>query len=335
MKRSLRAGIIGLGVGEQHIEGYQRHKDCRVVALCDLDDSKRAAAREKYPDMRIVAEAEEILRDPEIDVVSIASYDNHHAEQAELGIEHGKHLFVEKPICLHPEEARRIRSALRRHPGIRISSNLILRRSPRFRWLREEIARGRFGKLYYLEADYDYGRVHKIIDGWRGKLEYYSPFLGGGVHMVDLLQWLSGDEVVEVTAYGNHIATEGTGFRFDDMVAALFRFRSGMIAKVTANFGCVHPHHHRVAVFGTEATFFNGVEQGELHTSREKGAKPELVTLDYPGYHKGDLIHGFVASILDGVPQEIGTDDVFRSLSVCFAVEASKKDGKPVKVDYI
>ena len=72
----LRAGIIGLGVGEQHIAGYRRHPECRVAALCDCSASKRAEMAGKYPDVPIRARAEEVLDDPDIDVVSIASHDD-------------------------------------------------------------------------------------------------------------------------------------------------------------------------------------------------------------------------------------------------------------------
>ena len=62
MKR-LRAGVIGLGVGEKHIEGYQSHPDCEVVALCDFSDEKLSMARTKYPGVRLTSQADELLRD--------------------------------------------------------------------------------------------------------------------------------------------------------------------------------------------------------------------------------------------------------------------------------
>lgn len=95
----LKAGIIGLGVGEKHIEGYLRHPDCKVVALCDFSDEKLAMARKKYPDMKITNVADEILNDAEIDVVSIASYDNYHYEQIVRAIANNKH-FLWKNLCV-------------------------------------------------------------------------------------------------------------------------------------------------------------------------------------------------------------------------------------------
>ncbi len=57
----LRAGIIGLGVGEQHIAGYQKHPGCEVVALCDSDERRLAYARRKYPAMQHYSYADDLL----------------------------------------------------------------------------------------------------------------------------------------------------------------------------------------------------------------------------------------------------------------------------------
>ena len=163
MKR-LRAGIIGLGVGEQHIEGYRSHPDCDVVALCDFSDEKLSLAGTKYPGMKLAHQADELLLDPDIDIVSIASYDNYHYEQIVQAINNDKHIFVEKPLCLYESEAAHIHRLLREKPSLKMSSNLILRISPRFLQLKQMIRDGDMGQLFYVEGDYNYGRIHKILD---------------------------------------------------------------------------------------------------------------------------------------------------------------------------
>lgn len=333
MKR-LRAGIIGLGVGEQHIEGYQRHPDCEVVALCDFAGEKLDMARRKYPAMRLTTEASELLQDPEINVISIASFDNFHYEQIIQALENDKHIFVEKPICLYAHELTHIRAMMIDKPQLRLSSNLILRMSPRFRLLKQMIEEGRLGQLFYLEGDYNYGRLHKIIEGWRGQLDFYSAIYGGGIHIIDLLLWLTGDTIVEVTGYGNKIASQGTSFRYNDMVVSILKFQSGLIGKMATNFGCVYPHFHNLSVYGTKATFTNGLEHGTLFETRDS-TQAQKITAAYPGVHKGDLIYSFVNSILDGSTPEVSAEDVFRSMSVCLAIEQATHQTGPVTVNYI
>jgi predicted dehydrogenase len=188
----LKVGIIGLGVGERHIAGYQQDGRCNVVALCDFNKTKLLEVGDRYPEIALYEDAESVLSDPEIDVVSIASFDTYHYEQIMLAIQNDKHIFVEKPICLFQHELNEIRKALHNKPNIRLSSNLILRRETRFGELYKRIVAGDLGELYYLEGDYDYGRLLKLTNSWRGEIPFYSVTHGGGIHLIDLILWLSG-----------------------------------------------------------------------------------------------------------------------------------------------
>jgi predicted dehydrogenase len=336
--RRLRAAVIGLGVGEQHIAGYRAHPACEVVAVCDLDPAKLAMAARRHPELRRTARPEDVLEDPDVDVVSVASWDDAHFPQIRVALAHGKHVFAEKPLVLHEAEAAEIAAMLRADPRLRLSTNVPLRLSPRFVRLREAIAAGRLGELFHLEGDYDYGRRHKLVDGWRGRIPYYSVVLGGAIHMVDLLTWLSGLRVAEVlAAEGTRIATRGTAFRHADFVTALLRTESGATMKVNANLGCVSPHFHAVRVYGTEGTFANGLPHGVLHTpaAPPAEARTKLVDDPYPGVQKGDLIASFVESILTGAPALVGEDDVFATLSVCLAIERARRTGRRTAVEYV
>jgi predicted dehydrogenase len=318
----LRAAIIGLGVGERHVAGYEADPRCRVVALCDTDPSKLAEVGARHPGRQLISDPAAVLSDPSIDAVSIASYDDAHHAQILAALGAGKHVFVEKPICLHEHELADIRQALEQRPQLRLSSNLILRRSPRFLRLRERVRAGELGTPYYAEADYNYGRLQKITSGWRGVIPYYSIMHGGGIHLIDLLVWVLGEKPIAVCAFGNSIATGGR-LRFMDCVSALLKFPSGATAKVTANAGCVFPHHHNVTVYGTAATFVHDRQGARLHVSRDPDAAAVPVDEPYHGPAKGDMIPAFVAAILDGTEPEVGADEVFDAMTVSLAIERS------------
>jgi len=331
----LNAAVIGLGVGEQHIAGYERHSDCRVTALCDIDPAKGREVQGRHPGKSLTTDPDEILRDPTIDVVSIASYDQCHAEQILTALEYGKHVFVEKPLCLTRDEAVDIRTALSGKPELRLSSNLILRCCPRFCQLRDRVSSGAMGDIFAMEGDYLYGRIHKIVSGWRSETDGYSVILGGGVHMVDLLIWLKGKKVVEVSGAGNRVAAAGTSFRYNDFATAILRFEDDTIARVSSNYGCVYPHYHAVKIFGTEATFINQKDSGLYCWSRDPDDGMEVSGEAYPGTHKGDHLHGFIDGILrQGVPG-VDTEDVFSTMSVCLAIDEAIRTKTLVEVDYI
>jgi len=335
MKQQLNAGIIGLGVGEKHIAGYNKHPNCTVTALCDFSTSKLLEIKNKYKNIKTATDSNLILEDPEIDVVSIASYDNYHYEQILKAIENKKHIFVEKPLCLFKKDAEHIYSLLMKHPDLKLSTNVILRKSPRFIMLRKLISNGEMGNLFYVEGDYNYGRLYKITNGWRGEIDFYSIIYGGGIHIVDLLMWLTNDRIIEVAALGTDIVTKNTGFKYNDMVVCIFRFKSGMIGKMAVNFGCVYPHFHLFSIFGTEATFQNTLQKGLFFKTRDQHAEPKIVTENYLGMDKGDLIYNFVDSILYGSKEEVTVQEVFDTMSVCFALEKATYIKEFVPVDYI
>lgn len=329
----LRVGVIGLGVGKQHVEAWDRHPDCEVVALCDFDPQRLDEVARRHPAGQRFERADDLLA-ADLDVVSIASYDSHHFEQVRTALERGLHVFVEKPLCTSEEEAAELRALRSQDQALRLSSNLPLRRSPRFVDLRERIRRGELGRLYYAELDYEYGRLWKLTEGWRGREPFYSVMLGGGVHLVDLLLWLTGSNVASVSATAsNRIVSEGTPFRFDDLVVTLLQLEDGMVAKIAANFGGVHPHFHGLKLFGTAGTFENGRGDATLWTGDRRDPRATLLDTAYPGVHKGDLIHSFAEAILRGTPPDVTEEDVFRTMEVVFGIERAHRTGAPISLE--
>ncbi len=334
LRQSLKAAVIGLGVGERHIACYESDPRCAVVAICDTDETRLLEVARKYPACRTASSAAEIFGDPDIDVVSIASYDTVHCEQVLAAIAAGKHVFVEKPLCLHDDEFERIDAALRRRPDAQLSSNLLLRRAPQFLQVKERVEAGALGRHFHLEGDYNYGRIRKITEGWRADVPFYSVTHGGAIHLIDLILWLSGGRVVEVVAAGNQIATAGTRFRHADMVTALLRFEDGMTAKVSANFGSVSPHHHALAVHGTLGSFVHTYQGGVFYHSCDPERIHEGTHLDYPQDAKGDLLRAFVHRLLDGTPAGVSTNEVMDAMAVSLAVERSLRTRKWESVRY-
>ena len=331
---TLRAAVIGLGVGERHIAGYEA-AGAIVTVLCDLDADKRRDLAERHPDKHIAGDPISVLTDPEIDVVSIASYDDAHATQVIAAIENGKHVFAEKPLCLTRAEAVAIRSALRANPKVHLSCNLILRRSPRLQRVRQMINDGEFGSLFHIGGEYNYGRLAKLTHGWRGENPRYSVVLGGGIHLIDQMVWMTGQRVTEVAAFSNGIASANSGFCGDDMAAAILRFESGMTGTLTANYGCVLPHGHELSVFGTKATFINGSPDAKLFRSRDPEQAPLIITDAHPGAEKGDLVERFIEQISSARPPEIDVDEVFDALSVCLAIDRSRQERRVIEVEHI
>jgi predicted dehydrogenase len=334
----LGIGVIGLGVGEQHARAFSAHPQCQVTALCDRDSAKLSAVARAMPGTRCYNVAEQLIDDPSVQVVSIASNDDDHAPQILRALRAGKHVFAEKPLCLSGGDLAEIVRTWRAAGGARLSTNTLLRRSPRFRWLKRAIDSGNLGTLFYIEGDYVYGRLHKLTDGWRGRVPNYSVTLGGGIHVVDLLLWLSGERPVEVTAYGSNLGSAGTGFEGTDLVLALLRFESGLVAKIGANFASVYPHFHRLMVYGTKATFENLPptisSAARLWKERDGGGPPQVIDEPYPAVEKGDLIPSFVEAVLGRGAPEVQEEEAFACIATCLAIDRSASERRAVRVEY-
>jgi predicted dehydrogenase len=332
----LGVAVVGLGVGEQHLLTYRRHPRCTIVALCDQSKEKIALAQEKYADIPFAREAESVLVDPNVDVVSIASYDDDHFAQILIALQHGKHVFVEKPLCQTLDQLRTIKNEWVRHGGkLKLASNLILRAAPAYRWLKEKVSTGELGEVYAFDGDYLYGRLHKITEGWRGRIENYSVMEGGGIHLIDLMLWITNQRPSIVSTMGNRIASRETQFRYNDFVTAMMQFPSKMIARVTANFGCVHRHHHVVRIFGTRATFIYDDAGPRLHTTRDASVTASSIILPTLSPTKGDLIPNFIDAILADSDLNNDTQAIFDGLSISIACDKAMSSGKMETIEYI
>lgn len=330
--------VIGLGVGEQHARAYLAERDCRLRWVYDLDAERTAAVIERIGAGMPAKTFVDVIADPDVDLVSIASFDDDHFDQACAALSAGKHVFVEKPLCRTDAELRALKTTWQAAHTRHLRSNLVLRAAPLYRWLKAAIADGRLGEVFAFDGEYLYGRVEKITMGWRAHVPDYSTVLGGGVHLIDLMLWLTGQRPVRVHATGNRICTEGSAFVYDDFVAATFQFpggRHGLIGRITANFGCVHPHQHVVRVFGTKATFLYDDRGPRLYATREPGAEPMRLSEAPLPATKGDLIPDLIAGIRAEADPMAAAQHEFDTISVSLAADRAARQHSVEDIPYV
>jgi predicted dehydrogenase len=332
----LGAAVVGLGVGEQHARAYAAHPAIGALWLHDRDTEQAQAVAQRLPGARVASSFEAMIAEPAVQMVSIASFDDDHFGQVVAALSAGKHVFVEKPLCRTLEELRRIHALWAGAGGrLRLGSNLILRAAPLYGWLKRQIAAGALGDLYAIDGDYLYGRIHKVTEGWRREVADYSVMQGGGIHLLDLMLWLTGRRPLSVTAAGNRISTAGTAFRYNDYCAATLQFDGGMIGRLSANYGCVHRHQHVLRVFGTRATFIYDDAGARLHESRDPAVPARRLQESPLPASKGDLIPGFIAAIVGNGDYAAETQSVFDGICVAIACDRAVASGQLEQVEYV
>lgn len=332
----IRIGVIGYGVGAHHARAAACHPGCELVQVCDLDPAKREQALKDFPNISVTSSADELLERTDIDVVSVASYDNFHVGQVTKALFSGKHVFVEKPMCLNREECAEIADVLSRCDGLKLSSNLGLRTSSRFLGVKNAITAGAMGELYHIEAEYLWGRPFKLTDGWRAEMPFYSIIHGAAVHMVDLVNWITGERPAAVKGVGSQIVTRGTRLKYNDFASFYLEYNNGMSVMVAAHGGCVHPHFHRLAVYGTKQTFLNDLSASVWIDSSDPTVAPRSDTGSYPARNqRGLILTSFLDSISDsGAVPLVSERDIFDCMSICFAAEEAVEQGTKVEIEY-
>lgn len=232
----IKWGFIGCGeaVERRALPAFAQLEDSRIVAVMSLHQARARAFAEKHGIERWYADAQNLVTDPDIDAVYIATPPSTHATYAIMALQAGKAVYVEKPLAIHYDDCLRINR-------VAASCNLpcfvsyYRRYLPYFQRVKEIIESGAIGNVLTAQLRFavpprelDYGRTNLP---WR-----LQPDIAGGgyfydlaPHQLDILQILFGP-IVEAVGYP---ANRGGMYEAEDTVAATMRFHSGMPASGT------------------------------------------------------------------------------------------------------
>jgi UDP-N-acetyl-2-amino-2-deoxyglucuronate dehydrogenase len=228
--REVRIAFVGCGrISSHHFEALGRISGARVVAVCDiLEDRAQSVGRKLgVPHFDDFAE---MLRTAECDAVTIATPSGLHPEQGIMAARAGKHVITEKPMAISVEAADELVSACD-VAGVRLFVVKQNRLNPSIGFLKRAVDRGRFGRIYMVNATVRWSRPQEYYDQapWRGTRALDGgAFLNQASHYVDLVQWLAGP-VESVMAY---TATLARRIESEDSGVAAIRFASGALGSM-------------------------------------------------------------------------------------------------------
>ena len=322
------AAIIGTGIGKKHFEAIENYKGSKVKIICEKNKLKLKVLKKKYPNQIITNDENLIFNDTDINLVSIASHDQYHFAQIIKSIDSKKHIIIEKPMCLTIDQLKKIKKRLNKNKEIKIIPNMVLRENSLFKYFKKKI---RSKKIYYIEGDYIWGRKHKLFE-WRSKIKDYSITLGAGIHLIDLIMWLTKKRPISVFATGNKLITQNSIFKKESFVIMIFKFPNDLIVKITANAAAVYDHFHELKIFCQNETFVNS-RLGSF--SYEKKIFKRILS-DYPDKkNRKKLIRSFIDNLIAKKKIEvISLKEQIDLMSVCFAVDKSLKLNKTLKIKY-
>ena len=325
---ALRVASIGLGRWGQMLADKSKNADIEIARCFARTPETRETFVREYGG-RAAESYDEVLADPEVDAVLLATPHSTHVDMVVQAAEAGKHVFVDKPFTLTVADGKRaMRAADAAGVVLQVGHNR--RRQPATRRLKQMVDSGELGMIHYAEANLSYPKGLNPRGGWRAEPSE-SPaggMTGLGVHMADNLNYLLG-RPKRVAAFSKQIIGVS---RLDDATTATIEYEDGPLAFLATSM--VIPDIARTAVFGTEAAAWNEVDGERFYVQRvgelERSAHA-IDTLDTIS----DELQEFVANVRSGGRPETGGPEALEAVAILEAIVESAATGAVVNLDEV
>jgi len=337
---ALQVGVIGAGTwGETHLKTYSTHPHCRLRCVCDVKGELAEQRAAEYGAAAWTTRFEDLLADDSIQAVSIATPDFAHGQIAVAAAQAGKHILIEKPLATTVEECEQIIAAAQAN-GVKLMVDFHNRFNPPFVKAQRSLDEGELGELQMMSMRLnDTLFVPTKMLSWASK-STVTWFLAS--HCVDLVRFLSGDEVRRVYAVSRSRVLEPMGISTPDFYQSILELRGGATVYVencwiiSESFPNVFDF--KVEIVGAAGTIFADLStHGMLarYTQQEAG---------YPDVGAFPVVHGkFVGFAIEAIrhwidcllqdrePLITGADGL-AATKVVLAMHESAQRGEPVEL---
>jgi predicted dehydrogenase len=235
MADRIKVAVIGVGMGRHHARMYRECHEAELVALCDKDPERLAAAARDLEVDRTFTDTEELFRLPELQAVSVALPNYLHAPVTIAALKAGLHVMCEKPLAMNAAEAAAMVAAAREAKRL-LMVHFNSRFTEQAQFVKAAVDQGELGDIYYARSGWHRNRGVPGLGGWftTKQLSGGGALIDIGVHRLDLALWFMGfPEIASVSgACYNHLASEiaareGRTFDVDDLAAGFVRFTNG------------------------------------------------------------------------------------------------------------
>lgn len=218
----VRAAVVGVGsIGRHHVRVYNQLDTVELVAVADVDESRRSTTAHRYK-IPAYADYREMFDLEHPEVVSIAVPTKHHRDVALAAIERGIHILVEKPLCSTVEDAREVIAAAEA-AAVSLTTGHIERFNGAIAELKPRILQGEIGRLFQLHS--------RRLSPFPSYIRDVGVVMDLATHELDMMQHLAGSSVERVYAE----VARNVHDQHEDMLTAILRFSSGVIGVLDIN----------------------------------------------------------------------------------------------------
>jgi predicted dehydrogenase len=276
MIRNLSVGVAGLGYwGPNLARNFDALAGCELRWCCDELEEARERLSSAYRGVRITADLDDLLEDPDLDAVALATPVPTHADLAVRVLEAGKHCFVEKPLAQSVTDAERVVEAAQRSDRVLMVGHL-LEYHPGIRKLKEIVQSGELGRIHYI-----YSKRLNL-----GQLRADENALWSlGAHDISVLLYLAEQEPHEFAAHGECYMQEG----IEDVVFGFLRFPSGLSAHLHLSWLDPHKERRFTVVGSQRMATFDDMDTERKVTVYDKGFDEKAETYGEYITRSGDI----------------------------------------------
>jgi 1,5-anhydro-D-fructose reductase (1,5-anhydro-D-mannitol-forming) len=331
MARKLGWGLIGTGkiADDRILPAIKSFEGNELIGVVSREQSRADMFAAKFGAKNAYTNYEDLLRNPEVDVVAIHTPNNQHAEQAIAAARAGKHVFCDKPMATTVSDAERMIEACSK-AGVKLAVNFHNRFMPAFIEAKRIIDSGEIGDVLIVELEASPGNRPGIrLATWRvdPQMAGLGTTMSIGVHVYDILRFLLSSEIVTVSSMFD--TPRGVMEEFN---MSTFRFANGAFAQVNVNEKSPYPQNNFV-IFGSK-----GRITGRGLTRSRAGGEMEVLTSDgktrrteYPAINAhAACVVGFSKVLLEGGEPSASGVDGLKSVQLTNAMAKSAWDGVQV-----
>jgi predicted dehydrogenase len=276
----LKVGVIGYGYwGPNLVRNFMTAPGSVVARVCDLREERLSSLEKLYPSLKTCTDSAELINDPQIDAVVIATPVFSHFDLALAALRAGKHVLVEKPLAAKSDQARRlVDEAAARKLVLLVDHTFVY--TPAVRKIRELITLGQLGQIYY----YDAVRVNL------GLFQHDVNVIWDlAIHDLSIMDAVLPDKPVAISATGiSHVPGQPENVAY----ITLF-FQSAQIAHVHVNWLTPVKVRHTLIGGSDKMILYDDLEPSEKLKVYDKGINvtpgPEDVYKMLVSYRLGDM----------------------------------------------
>ena len=353
MAKKIKIGIVGVGnIAETHLAAYLKNPDVEIYSFCDINEENLKEKAEKYGITRTYTNVEDMVKDPELDAVSVTTWNNGHASCTIAALNAGKHVLCEKPMALNAKLAEEMKEAAEKN-GKLLQIGFVRRYGNDCEIVKDFVEKDYFGDIYFAKAQYT--RRNGAPGGWfcDKARSGGGSLIDLGVHVIDFIRYVTGNpkpvsvygitehrlgDMEGVKVSGKYRAVDAATsktFDVDDFASAFIKFDNGMTLHVETSFSLhTKAGSGKMELFGTKG---GAVMNPDLELYRIENGFMTNTVLDYPtafdfnGIFEREINH-FVDCIQNGTKCIAPADDGIALMKILDAIYESAATGKEVTI---